>query len=431
MSGTWGVFAAFVLVLANGFFVATEFAIVKVRRTRIDELARKGSAAARLAESVIDKLDEYLSATQLGITLASLALGWIGEPAFAHLIEPVATKFGLSANTADSLSVAVGFTTITFLHIVLGELAPKSLAIQKPEGTTLAVALPIKIFYFVFFPLIWALNGLARIALRLIGLKAASEEEMAHSEEELRLIVGHMRSSGPRRRILDVVERTLRLPDRTAKDLMVARTDIEYLRLDQTRDEILAVLRKTKRSRLPVVEEDIDHVVGTLEVRDYLLAEPPPRTPEELRKLLRPPLYVPEVMRAEALAREFRTRREQIAIVVDEYGGTSGLVTLEDLVVAVFGEIDASSKPDIAVRPGGTFSVDPKTPVADFEQHFGVELERTEATTVGGLVMERLGRVPLPGDRVTLPGLIITVEEMDGPRILKLSVQRTEPAPAA
>jgi magnesium and cobalt exporter, CNNM family len=429
MTGSWlAVAAAFALVALNGFFVATEFALVKVRPTRLDELARRGSAAARRAKRLVEHLDEYLSATQLGITLASLALGWIGEPAFAHLIEPIAARFRLAAPTREAIAAAIAFTIITFLHIVFGELAPKSVAIQRSEGTALLVAAPMHWFRVLFYPAIWALNGVAAATLRLLGLRPPSESEAIHTEEELRLIVASMRSTpgGPRER-LDVVARTLRLPQRVARDLMVARQDIVYFRLDQNPDERRAIARKAGHSRYPVVEEDIDHIVGILHVRDVFHLGVDPRTPDELRAILRPPLYVPETMSAEGLLREFKRTRQTLAIVVDEYGGTAGLVTVEDLASAIVGELqDEHSREGPSIQPlsSGGWQVDPRTPVAEFAHHFGVQIERESAASVGGLVIEKLRRIPSVGDKVVVGSIELTVEEMDGPRIAALSAKR-------
>ena len=250
MTGSWlSVAAAFGVVALNGFFVATEFALVKVRPTRLDELARRGSAAARRAKRLVEHLDEYLSATQLGITLASLALGWIGEPAFAHLIEPLGTRAGLAPTTREAIAAALSFLLITFLHIVFGELAPKSLAIQRSEGTALVVSAPMRWFRLLFYPAIWALNGVASATLRVLGLRPPSESEAIHTEEELRLIVASMRSSqGGSRERLDLVARTLRLPERVARDLMVSRQDTVYFRLDQTPEERREVAKKAGHS---------------------------------------------------------------------------------------------------------------------------------------------------------------------------------------
>jgi CBS domain containing-hemolysin-like protein len=431
MTGSWlAVAAAFALVGLNGFFVATEFALVKVRPTRLDDLARRGSAAARRTKRLVDHLDEYLSATQLGITLASLALGWIGEPAFAHLIEPLASHLALRPGTTHAIAAAFSFLLITFLHIVFGELAPKSLAIQRSEGTALVVSAPMHLFRVVFYPAIWALNGLAAATLRLLGLRPASEAETIHTEEELRLIVASMRSiEGGSRDRLELVDRTLRLAQRVARDLMVARQDVVYFRLDQTPEERREIARKAGHSRYPVVEEDIDHVVGILHVRDVFHAGVDPRTPDELRALLHAALYVPETTSAEGLLREFRRTRQTVAIVVDEYGGTAGLVTVEDLVGAIVGEMqDEHSREGPSIEPlaSGRYRIDPRTPVADFAHHFGVHVEAGSAASVGGLVIEKLRRIPAVGDRVAIGPIELTVDQMEGPRIVSISARRMQ-----
>jgi CBS domain containing-hemolysin-like protein len=429
MTGSWlAVALAFALVALNGFFVATEFALVKVRPTRLDELARRGSGAAWRTRRLVDRLDEYLSATQLGITLASLALGWIGEPAFAHLIEPVATRAGLAPATTEGIAAALSFLLITFLHIVFGELAPKSLAIQRSEGTALAVSLPMHWFHVLFYPAIWALNAVAAAALRLIGLKPASESETVHTEEELRLIVASMRSGKGGSRRLDVVERTLKLPHRVARDLMVPRQGVAHFRLDQTPEERREIARKAGHSRYPVIESDIDHVAGIFDVRDAFHEGSDPRTPEEMRALLRPPLYVPESMSAEPLFRELRQRHQQLAIVVDEYGGTAGVVTVQDLVDAIVGETeDERGQEGASIQPlgGGRYRIDPRTSVADFAEHFGVHVEAESAASIGGVVIEVLRRIPAVGDKVAIGAVELTVEEMDGPRIASLSAARS------
>ena len=429
MAGSWfGVAAALVLVLLNGFFVASEFALVKVRPTRLDELARRGSRAAERTRAVVHHLDEYLSATQLGITLASLALGWIGEPAFAHLIEPAASRAGFSPVTTEAIAAALSFLAITFLHIVFGELAPKSLAIQRAEGTALAVSTPMRWFRAAFYPAIWALNGLAGVVLRLVGLRSAQESHGTLSEEELRLIVAAMpREGSAAEGRLRVVERTLRLPQRVARDLMVARPGIVFFRLDQTPEERRAIAREAGHSRYPVVEDDIDHVAGILNVRDVFHAGADPATPEELRALLRPALYVPETMSAEALFREFGRTRQQLAIVVDEYGGTAGLVSDEDLLGAIVGAMGdeyGPATPSVETLPGGRLRIDPGMPVAEFAEHFAIQLDAGSVATVGGLVIEKLRRIPAVGDAVLVGPLEIRVEQMDGPRVVALSAKR-------
>ncbi len=433
MDASWlGLVAAFLLVIANGFFVATEFAIVKIRTTRLDELAKTGERRAAAARNVVEHLDEYLSATQLGITLASLGLGWLGEPAFAHLIEPVVLQLGLPAASAHPIAIAVSFSIITFLHIVFGELAPKSLAIQRPEEVSLAIAAPMRFFRLIFFPFIWSLNGVAARALRLFGLPPANESEIAHSEEELRLIVSAMRTTGgvPRER-LDMIERTLRLPQRTARDLMVARGDVVFLRTDMTPAERREVAAQHGHTRYPMVDEDLDTVLGILNLKDLFLRGEEPRTGPHLREVLREPLYVPETMRADVLLREFRRKRQHMAIVVDEYGGTAGLVTVEDVVAAVLGDMQdefATWGPSIVALPAGVFSVDPTTTVEEFGRHFGVELDQQqEVSTIGGLIMMRLDRVPIAGDKVIVGGVELTVDEMKGPKIVRVSARHIAP----
>ncbi|OFX21470.1 MAG: hypothetical protein A2V77_04920 [Anaeromyxobacter sp. RBG_16_69_14] len=419
-----GIVVSLLLVLANGFFVATEFSVVKVRSTRLQELERAGSIRARSAQKLVARLDEYLSATQLGITLASLGLGWIGEPIFARFLQPLAASAGLGPAAVEAFSLSVSFTLITFLHIVFGELAPKSLAIQRAEETAMAVAAPMRAFYAVFYPVIWVLNGLAALTLRAVRLRPATEAQLAHSEEELRFILTSMRAAGgvPRER-LDMLERTLRLPSKVAKDLMVQRSDIRSLRIEQTVEELQSLAEESGFSRFPVVDDDMDHVVGFLNLRDVLLRRGW-TSQAELRRLVREPLYVPEAMPAEKLLREFRDRRQHMAIVVDEYGGTAGLVTAEDVVGAVVGEIPdefTTGGPAIVVLASGRAAVDPSTPLEDLAQHFGASIDVKDVSTVGGLIMHRLGRVPVAGDSVQVEGIELRVEEVKGPRVSRLS----------
>jgi CBS domain containing-hemolysin-like protein len=277
------------------------------------------------------------------------------------------------------------------------------------------------------------LNGVARLALRALGLQPASESDRAHSEEELRLIIASMDARGGfARERLEILERTLRLPSKLARDLMVARSEVAFFRLDQTPQERREIVRRTGHSRYPVVEDDLDHVVGILNLRDVYLAGRDPETPAELRALLREPMYVPESMPAEALLREFRRRRQRLAIVVDEYGGTAGVISVEDVVAAVVGEVQdeyATGGPEIQQLQSGRFAIDPRMPVDAFAQHFKLHVDAGDATTVGGLVMSKLGRVPAPGDTLKLGPLELQVEEMRGPRIMRLSARIKDPQP--
>lgn len=428
MDSLWGLALAILLVFANGFFVATEFAIVKIRLTRIDELARAGSRRAEKARPLVEELDEYLSATQLGITLASLGLGWLGEPAFARLLIPLLGGLGIPETAIHAISYVISFSIITFLHIVVGELAPKTIAIQRSEAVTLAAATPMKVFRFVFFPVIHSLNGVARWGLRKVGLEPTEQTELLHSEEELRMIISSMRTTDvAQRERLEMLEKALLLPARTARELMVSRGDIAFLRTDHTSEERRKIVRETRHTRYPVVDEDLDKVVGILHVKDLFLRGEQPKTLEEFLRVLREPLYVPETMHGDRLLQEFRKKRQHMAIVVDEYGGTAGLVTVEDVVVDVLGELRdefARWGPEIAPLPSGAYLVDPSTLVEDFASHFGIELEEPEVATVGGLIMLRLNRIPAAGDRVVIAGIELMVDQMRGPRIVRVLARR-------
>jgi len=426
--GLFGLSVALLLVLFNGFFVAAEFALVKVRPTRLRELSRGGSARARSAQTLVAHLDEALSATQLGITLASLGLGWIGEPAFAHLIAPAAARLGLGPGAAGVVSATAAFASITLLHIVFGELAPKSLAIQRAEGTALWVAAPMRAFTWLFRPFIWSLNGLARLALRPFGIGTASAEETVHSEEELRFILAGMRAQTGRS--LETLERALDLPAREARELMVPRDEIHFLRAADGPAELRALARTTGHGRYPLVEDDIDHVVGIVTLRDVVLSE---QAPGKLLTAAHKPLFVPEAMKSDALLREMARRRQRLAIVVDEYGGTAGLVTLEDIVMSLLGHFreGPAAGANIVDLGGGRFQIDPRTPLEEVERRFHFEAGPTDATSIGGLVMERLARIPAPGDRLAAGPLELAVEEMDGPRMVRLAGRLRGGGPAA
>jgi CBS domain containing-hemolysin-like protein len=424
---------ALLLVLLNGFFVATEFAIVKVRATRIRELIQQGNASARVAQELIQRLDAYLSACQLGITLASLGLGWIGEPAFAHLIEPLFGGLGSWAEPiAHAVSLTVAFLIITFLHIVAGEVAPKSIAIRYAEPTALFVARPMRWFYRVFYPAIWLLNAVANGLLRVLGLSAASDAERGHSEEELRLVLAESLGRGPsaeRRRAL--MEQALSFPDRKVREIMVPRADVAYLDLLEPIEKNLETARREGYTRYPVCRDHLDEVVGIVHVRD-LFAHPESLTDSSaLERLCWKALFIPESATADALLRLFQQARTHMAIVVDEYGGTSGLVTLEDVLEELTGEIldefDVETPP-IEAAPDGTVRVAGHVAAADLARHLGVDLASEDAVTVAGLVLQELGRVARVGDVVRVGGVALTVLETRGRRITRLAARPAQTA---
>ena len=429
---SWYLVLAFFFVLANGFFVAAEFAIVKVRSTQITELAEQGSARAKMAKKLIRHLDAYLSATQLGITLASLALGWIGEPAFHHLIQPLFTRFHVSEATAKSISATVAFIIISILHIVLGELAPKSLAIQKPVGTTLWTAHLLHAFYAITFPAIWLLNGTSRALLKLVGIEPASEHaEMAHSPEELRLILASSEKAG----ILseenrEIIEGVFQFSKRTARQIMVPRTDVVILSTTRTIEENLETIRTTRHTRYPLCEGSLDNTIGLIHVKDLLLAQlrGPGRSLHELRREV---LFIPENSTVEKVLSQFIESKTHMAVVLDEYGGSSGIVSLENITEELFGQIQDEfdrERPEIEPLGSGRYRVRGDYLIEDLADRLKIDVGEPEEETVGGYVAARLGREVNPGDKVELGDLAISVLEAERFRVRwVLVVTKTPP----
>jgi CBS domain containing-hemolysin-like protein len=422
--------AAFALVLLNGFFVAAEFALVKVRRTRLIELADAGSFRARVASGLTTHLDAYLSATQLGITLASIGLGWIGEPAVARLLEPGMDLLGVGPGAArHAVSFTVAFVIISFLHIVLGELAPKSLAIRRPEAASLWVALPLRTFYYVLYPAIALLNGAANLILRKLGIAPASEGDEAHSGEELQMILASSHAHGlvnsTARRIMD---NALEFAERRIVEIMVPRPDMVTLSLDRPLAENLAQALSRGHSRYPLVAGSAGEVVGMVHVKDLLRLSAPGNT-SSLASVKRAPLFIPETASLDRALRTLQRQRTLLAVVVDEYGTPSGLITMEDILEQLVGDIedefDAARRQKRLPRD----VVDGHEPIAVLERRFGIKPPEGERVhTVAGAVLASLGRVPRVGDRVALDGRTLEVTVMDGRRIARV---RVLPRPAA
>jgi len=425
------------LVLLNGFFVATEFAIVKVRSTRIKELADGGNATAKVALRAIRQLDAYLSATQLGITMASLALGWVGEPVVSHrLVEPLLTLLGqqLDPGTIQLISFAIAFLLITFAHIVYGELAPKSLAIQQAEAVTLWVARPITAFYWLFRPFIIALTWVANATLCLFGLQPASEHELAHSEEELRMIItasGSENGGTLRETQAELLDNVFAFGHRLARQVMTHRTEIIALDIDDTLEENLRIAGEGEHSRYPVIQGDIDTVIGFVHTKDlYALAHDNPEG--DLRSIMRDMLLVPETIRVDLLLKQMQRRRQHVAVLVDEYGGTLGLVTLYDLLEELVGELPDEFEPAEAawIIPAGerVWQVDGRLPMSDLEEAAGREIPCEEACdTVGGYAFWAFGRIPAVGDVTARDGVTLKVLEMDGRRVSRLEITAARP----
>ena len=416
------------LVLLNGFFVATEFAIVKVRSTRIRVLADKGGWRARLAAKVIAHLDAMLSATQLGITLVTIGLGWAGEKWVTEIIFlPIAKWIGagnVSSEFLHGIAFACAYVVISALHIIVGELAPKSLAIQQAEGTALWVAAPIQAFYVLFYPVIWVLNGAANLLLRVVGIAPASDAEATHSEEELRMILARSHRGG---HLTDderqLMENVLNMTEKRARQVMDPRTSIVYLSTDRPLDENLRIARDSAHTRFPLCDGDLDHVLGMVHVKDLFGARESGRLSADFGEVRRDVLFFPENATLDRVLRAFQQRHIHLAILVDEYGATVGMITLENVLEELVGEIqdefDKETPPIAAIRPG-EYRIDGLCPVEMLRQAFGLDPIATEATTVGGLVFERCGHLPDAGEAVAIGGDRFIVETVEGQRIVSV-----------
>jgi CBS domain containing-hemolysin-like protein len=427
----WYILLALFFVIANGYFVAAEFAIVKVRSTQLSELAAKGSARAKMARRLTNQLDAYLSATQLGITLASLALGWIGEPAFARLIEPLFERTGAFAPTvAHSIATTVAFTIISVLHIVFGELAPKSIAIQKPVATSLWVAHILRVFYILMFPFIWVLNGFSSWILRMFGMQPAGEAELAHSPEELRMILAHSEEAGflsePKR---EIIEGVFQFSKRTARQIMVPRTDVVVLSTKKPIEENLEIIRTSRHTRYPLCDGDLDQTIGFVHTKDLFLAllRGPGRPLVELKREV---LFTPGNTTVESLLSQFLEHQTHFAIVLDEYGGASGIVSMENITEELFGQIQDEfdrERPEVELLGDGQYRVRGDYLIEDLADRLKVQVGDPAEETIGGYVVAHIGEVS-PGDRCELGDLQLEVIEGERYRVRWVLVNR-KPAP--
>lgn len=418
--------AVLALVFANGFFVAAEFALVTVRKTRIDQLIAEGSRLARPVRRAISEPDSYIAATQLAITMSSLGLGWIGEPAIASVIEPLLGRLpvALRAPTAHSIAVAVAFAIITTLHIVLGELAPKTVALQYAERTALVVGRPTEIFMRVFWPFITALNGTGRAVVRLLGLKPPSGSSMVHSEEELKMLVTASQEAG----VLEeeeeqMLHRVFGFGDLTAGQVMLPRTEMIGLPVRGPKRELLERLGRVMQFVVPVYGAHLDDVLGQVRMRDLLAVVTAPGDAADLTPLLEDALTVPETLKADDLLTEMRKRRTPLAIVIDEYGGTAGMVTFERLMERIVGEIgpaDGGGTPSISVLTDGSAMIDGLALTTDVNVQFALGIDEDLYDTIGGFVLGRIGRRPRLGDVVEVGGRKIRVEALDGLRVARV-----------
>ncbi len=437
----FGIMIALLLVALNGFFVGAEFAVIKVRSTQLEALVRSGSRPARILQRIHQHLDSYLSATQLGVTLASLALGWVGEPAIASLLEPQFARLtpGLSRPLSHAVGVVISFTIITYLHIVFGELAPKWLAIQKPERLALFIAGPLHLFYRVFYPVIWGLNATARILLGKLGIHPAQEGESALSEEELRIALSQSEDGGEINESAGAIaDRAFHFGHGRVRDVMTPRPDIEFLNALGSMEHNLEIVTRSQYARFPFCQGDLDRVIGRVHVRDILPVALSPNAfdahdSEALRSAVQPVLYVPENKPLDEMLSEFRAQRMEMAIVQDEYGMTAGVLTLEDILEELVGEIQQEFVPapsEVEPLPDGSYLVDARITLARLvrEHEVGEEVEGVE--TIGGFVLSTHTGHPRVGYSTPLGSWSAEVAELTGRRIRRVRLTRTGP-PAA
>ncbi|MFN0216609.1 MAG: hemolysin family protein [Saprospiraceae bacterium] len=421
----------FFLVFLNGFFVAAEFAIVKVRYSQIELRAKTGNRMAGLAQKMLNNLDAYLSATQLGITLASLGLGWIGEPVVSKIL--ISLFHGLGWNvpdeTAHQIALPVAFVAITVLHIVFGELAPKSIAIRKPEGTTLFVSLPMRAFFVMFRPFIWVLNGFANRILKMIGIEPAEEHE-AHSTEELRLLVRQGHKTGAiKEDNYQIIQNAFDFSELTAEQVMVPRKNIFSLEIDTPHEEILKLVLENSYSRIPVYENDIDNLLGIVFAKDIFKANTK-GDDWTLKALMRPVNYVYNSAKLNRVLKDFQSKKIHVGVVIDEYGGTEGLIALEDILEELVGEIQDEHDDEISPvvqNEDGTYNVSGIAPLHDVNHFLPRPFpENKQYNTLNGLVLNRFGRIPNSNEPIQVPPYEIVVLERKQNILVTLKVRLLE-----
>ena len=422
-----GLLAIMLLVLGNGFFVAAEFSLVTVRKTRIDQLIAEGSSTARVVRRALSDPDSYIAATQLGITMTSLGLGWIGEPALAKVIEPAFAVLGdrIAVATSHSIAFTIAFAVITALHIVLGELAPKTVALQYPERMSLIVARPTELFMKVFWPFIRLLNGMGRAVVQAFGMRAPSGHSLVHSEEELKMLVTASQEAGVIEEDEEqMLHRVFGFADLTAGQVMVPRTEMVAIAADASMDGVLQAVARGGHDRYPVYRKDLDNIVGVLHLTDLLLVVAG-GSAVDVSALARDAYTVPETMPADTLLGEMRARNTPLAIVIDEYGGTAGLVTFAGLMERIVGSLGhEGAGGGITVLADGSALVDGLALVTDVNEQFGLHIDEDVYNTIGGYVLGRLGRRARLGDRIEVERRMMRVEALDGLRVARVFISR-------
>lgn len=417
------------LVLLNGFFVSAEFAIIKVKSSRIDALAEEGRRGAKIAKDLLGRLDGYLSACQVGITLSSLGLGWLGEPVVARMLGPLFKWMGFGERPVYIISLAVAFVLVAVLHIVLGELAPKTIAVRKAETILLWLAWPMRVFYRLMYPFIWVLNLLSSGLLRMFGMTRVSEQESLHTEEEIRVMMKESSESG----LIDSTEMSLmdnifEFADTTAREIMIPRTEMICLYTQHSLEENLEIALEGTRTRYPVCNQDKDHIIGFIHVKDLIRSHS-----RHLRDHIRPIMAVPESIPISDLMKRMQRGKSQIAILIDEYGGTSGMVTLEDIVEEIVGEIQDEfdeERPAIEQLDTEVYSVDGLLLIEAINDHFNLDLDSEDYDTIGGWLYARLDILPPQiGNAVEYGEYTYIVEETDNKRISRVQILRQQLMP--
>ena len=418
----------FVIIAWNAFFVSAEYAFVAVRRTRIDELVEEGSKSAKRVRRLLDDPARFISAFQVAITLSSLALGAVGEPAVSRVFEELFGNIGMLGDGAVVvISVILAFAIISSLHVVLGEIVPKTLTLSRAESVALTVVLPVTIFMWLFWPFIWVLRGMSEALIRLMGLESPSEMRLVHSEEELKLLISASHEEG----VLEAEERQLLykvfdFAETEARQVMVPRPDVVALQVDLTPDEAIEQTLNAPYTRYPVYRETLDDLVGVVHIRHLFGARLQQSDATTLEAFVRPVPIVPETKKLDELLAEFRRTNTHMAIVVDEYGSTVGIATLEDVLEEIVGEInDEFDLPDrelIRLAPD-RIRIEASFPIEDFNERFGGDLPDEDYTSIGGFLFGELGRPARPGDVVSHRNFRFTVREVDGPRIRVVDVE--------
>jgi len=438
-SEAWHIAVALVLVLINAFFVASEMALVRARPTRFRALAAGGNRAAEHTLELLSNLGPYLSTVQFGVTLTSLGMGWVGEPAFAALIErwlhAAFPEQGRFVALSHTLALVVGFAIITILHLVVGELVPKNLGLQRTESVAMAVAWPMRLVYLVSYPAVASINWMASRVSRMLGLQpAASHDSVVEAEELAMLVDSSARAGSITAERAELLARAISMSEKTARQVLVPRQQVRYLDLDEPLERNIVEARAAGHTWMPVARGSLDQVDGVVNVKDlfFLLAN---GQLHSLGQAQRPVLFVPENVTLEQLLTEFRKRRRQLAVVVDEHGGTSGIVTLADVVAEVVGDVAELGRrvSEVKTLPGGLLELPGTTQLSDLEDRLDVrfDVDPTEVSTIAGFLMARLGRVPEPGDHTEVDEFEIRVAETDGPRVLKVRIEPKPPAQPA